>query len=124
MKVYDRDGKINFVDENNVFLGYDMNQKCCEYAGWFISTKQEDKRRDNDINPSVLEGFNFDTKFFKNIVDTTKEEYHGTSTSIVIFRAVKGNEEYFIHLYNTHNGYYAHGFKMLEDGLSLYQGDL
>ena len=29
--------KVNFVDENNVVLGYDMSQDCCERAGWFIA---------------------------------------------------------------------------------------
>ena len=39
MKVFDRDGKVNFVDENNVILGYDMNQNCCEDADWFITPR-------------------------------------------------------------------------------------
>jgi len=24
--------KINFVDDNNVFVGYDLTQQCCENA--------------------------------------------------------------------------------------------
>ena len=28
---------INFVDENNVFVGYDLEQQCCEEADWFFT---------------------------------------------------------------------------------------
>ncbi len=37
MKIFMRDGKVNFVDESNVLLGYDMGSLCCEYADWIIS---------------------------------------------------------------------------------------
>ena len=43
MKVFDRDGKINFVDKNNVVLGYDMNQDCCENANWFKNKRKGSK---------------------------------------------------------------------------------
>lgn len=38
MKIFDKDGKVNFVDENNVIVGYDTNQHCSEHAGWFIAS--------------------------------------------------------------------------------------
>ena len=45
MKIFNKTGnwenKVNFVDENNVVLGYDMEQCCCEDAGWFISDNEE-----------------------------------------------------------------------------------
>ena len=31
---------VNFVDENNTLIGYDMSQCCCEDADWFISEAQ------------------------------------------------------------------------------------
>jgi hypothetical protein len=30
-------GKVNFIDSNNVILGYDLGQSCCEHAFWTIS---------------------------------------------------------------------------------------
>jgi len=36
MKVFDKGGKVNFVDKNNVLVGYDMNSSCCEEFGWYI----------------------------------------------------------------------------------------
>jgi hypothetical protein len=48
MKKFEDNGKINFVDENNVFMGYDMERSCCEVADWFISPKEE-----NEINKLI-----------------------------------------------------------------------
>ena len=28
MKIFERDGKINFVDDNNVFVGFDYSRSC------------------------------------------------------------------------------------------------
>lgn len=29
--------KVNFIDDNNVILGYSLGQDCCENAFWTIS---------------------------------------------------------------------------------------
>ena len=68
MKIFDREGKINFVDENNVFLGYDMGQCCCERADWYISDIETYGVRDRDPKESEgLGGWIFDTKYFKKV---------------------------------------------------------
>ena len=33
MVIFDTDNKINFVDNDNVFIGYDMCQSYCENFG-------------------------------------------------------------------------------------------
>ena len=33
--------KVNFVDSNNVMLGYDMEQNCCEVATWCFTDSDE-----------------------------------------------------------------------------------
>lgn len=50
MKIFESkdECKINFVDENNVFLGYSMGQDCCEYAEWFISDDPQNDRPDRN----------------------------------------------------------------------------
>ena len=105
MKVFMRDSKINFVDENNVFLGYDMEQDCCEKADWFISDKQERVPMERDCDDPDLDGYNFDINFF---IEVTASELD--AGSMVIFRITNGANEKFIHIYNSHNGYYSHGF--------------
>ena len=109
MMIFDTDNKINFIDENNVILGYDLNQNCCESAYWFISDKQETEPQEEskvDCDPD-LKGFYFDKSFFSIVNETDSD--HGT---MVVFRIVNGEKEKFIHLVNVHNGYYNHGFEM------------
>lgn len=112
MKIFDKDNKINFVDENNVFLGYDMYQGCCEHADWFIAdTPQTSTQTRSDDNPD-LTGFQFDTTWFQDSGGGGEFDSGG----MAIFRITNGEAEKFIHLFNCHNGYYGHGFEFTVPG--------
>lgn len=109
MRIFEGSGwgsKVNFADENNVLLGYDMDANCCEHFGWFISDKPEKKVVDG-FKPTVEElvDYRFDIVFF-NSVDACYED-----GGIRIFKISNGSKDLYIHLYNIHNGYYSHGFK-------------
>ena len=107
MQIFDRDLKINFVDENNVFLGYDLQQDCCEHADWFIAdTEQEQPLESGHGDYGGLKDFVFDTGFIKEIKPSDCED-----GGMAIFRITNGVRERFIHIYNSHNGYYGHGFE-------------
>ena len=107
MKIFKKDGKINFVDKNNVFLGYDMKEYCCENADWFIKDTITKNIQDNDCNED-LEGYVFDSSFFKEVEGM--DFYEG---GMAIFRIVneESKKEKFIHIFNCQNGYYGHGFE-------------
>ena len=118
--------KINFVDENNVLVGYDYSGQCCENFGWCIGEKVSmnledalfnDTKEDSCIDEQ-LKGWTFDTKFFEEIL----EEESFNDIHFVVFRLVKGDQERFLHLYNIHNGYYSHGFEFQQDDTILKQG--
>lgn len=120
--------KINFVDENNVLVGYDYSGQCCENFGWCIGEKIsmnlkdalfDDSKTDPYIDEQ-LKDWTFDTKFFKEI----QEEESYNDIRFAIFRLVKGDQERFLHLYNIHNGYYSHGFEFQQDDMTLQQGYL
>lgn len=120
--------KINFVDENNVLVGYDYSGQCCENFGWCIGEKIsmnlkdalfDDSKTDAYIDEQ-LNGWTFDTKFFKEI----QEEESYNDIHFAIFRLVKGDQERFLHLYNIHNGYYSHGFEFQQDDTTLQKGCL
>lgn len=119
MQVFERGSKVNFVDENNVFLGYDINQECCEYADWFIADTPMATIPPKREGIPDLKEFVFDTAFFEQVDGA---EFEGGEqdfdrwTKMVIFRIVNGDSEKFIHIYNSHNGYYAHGFDFTVDG--------
>lgn len=101
--------KVNFVDENDVFVGYDLVQCCCEYADWYLSfNKQNDKIDDVDhiVNSQSwdVSGYVFDTNYFN-------EKSIGEST-LVEFRLVKPqSKNIYLTLFNVQNGYYSHGFE-------------
>jgi len=112
MKVFNTLGKINFVDTNNIFVGFDTGCQCCENADWFISnaiisTNIIEQARGNNN----LEDYIFDKNFFKTIKNNNELEEGG----VAIFRLVcNGKEDLYLHLFNCQNGYYSHGFEMTE----------
>jgi hypothetical protein len=121
MRKFENDGKINFVDENNVFVGYDMGQCCCENADWFVSKNIPEKIIDSiEIN---FHNFVFDIDFFEEGVISEDNVDNGGS---VLFRLVSKDktDDAYLCLYNCHNGYYGHGFDMEIGGQSLRSGCL
>lgn len=108
-------GKVNFIDGNNVILGYDLTQDCCEDSNWFISDNVESEMPEelNESNQSGagFGGYYFDTEFYKEF----EEGFDGGK--MAVFRIVKRQRwpvacefEKFVHIFNYHNGYYSHGF--------------
>jgi hypothetical protein len=123
MKVFNKDGKINFVDDNNVFVGFDYSENCCEYFGWFL-TKQfptgEDVRRLEEPSNIDPDGYQFDPNFFEQNL----EGYDFDEGGAAIFKLVKGHDHLFLTLFNSHNGYYGHGFEVKHGGITVNSGCL
>lgn len=123
MKIFENDKsewrkKINFVDDNNILVGFDMSAGCCENFGWFISKeKQKDIVEHKNVD---VENFNFDLHFFEKIEDEKQFEEGG----MVIFRLVNGEDQLFLHLYNCQNGYYSHGFTLKKDEVIIHEGEI
>lgn len=118
MTKFERDGKLNFVDKNNVFVGFDYESSCCEHFGHVISRTIPKPGQTESTENIILEDYNFDTDFY---FETKSQNYDEEND--VVFRAVNSkNEEIYIMLYNHHNGYYAHGFTMTVSGQNLRSG--
>jgi len=127
MEYFDRDGKYNFIDENDVVVGYDNCQDCCEWANWFISEERFPDKADEalvGVVPEDLENWIFDPRGFKE----GKSNFENDDTNhYVSFRLLdkKTNKKVaYLILFNVHNGYYAHGFTMEVGGLLKQSGDL
>lgn len=106
MKKFNKDDKINFVDENNVFVGYDLIRSCCEHADWFISDKEKDTTGDI-ANKYDISAYVFDTKYFAEVASNDVD-----AGGMVRFKLVSPDKpNLFLHLFNSHNGYYSHGFE-------------
>lgn len=120
IKIFDgRSGwhtRTNFVDSNNRFVGYDLDQSCCEYADWFIADEITFSIEGDLNQPSEVDGYVFDPDFFKDISDRVVSEGGGynplDSGGMVVFKLDsvidKGKVKY-LHIFNAHNGYYSHG---------------
>jgi hypothetical protein len=121
--------KVNFVDENNVLVGYDFGSNCCEEFGWYIHNKvgkanEEDPVFSDGIDGNALNEFlkewTFDTSFFEEFSNEKRYD----EENFAVFRLVNGDNELFLHLYNSHNGYYSHGFDFSKDGQVIHTGCL
>lgn len=114
--------KVNFTDSNDVFVGYDMGQYCCEQAGWFISSKSTYAGEDDILVNANTDGYVFDTSFFEHVDVAENALDEGDQ---VCFKLTKENDcDIYLHLYNTHNGYYFHGFEAKVGGEVWQEGSL
>ena len=105
--------KVNFVDDNNVFVGYDMEQDCCEQADWFIADEVAVKMPEKLNNGEGLEGYSFDPNYMEekdSLEYSDMEENSLDEGGMVVFRLFGDGADKFLHLFNCHNGYYGHGF--------------
>lgn len=126
MKIFDQvkpfEDKVNFVDQNNVVVGYDMSQDCCEYADWLIADAPTDQFHNGCSHQTNVD----ETDYIQYCFDVDYFEEDGyDETSIAIFRLVAPElPDKFLHLHNTHNGYYSHGFTMKVNEQMIRSGGL
>ena len=91
--------KVNFVDENNVMLGYDDEGQCSEDFGWAILDTVSDSAetiQENERGIIEMEGWTFDTSFFEKLPAEDNQDM-----SIAVFKITKGSSEKFVHIYNA-----------------------
>lgn len=127
--------KLNIVDDNNVLVGFDYSQCCCEDFGYFFSsinllddiepyTVLVDDGCSNEIEDMLselidLNEYSFDTSYFKEFSLSDRYDY-----CFGLFRLTNGSNYKYLYLYNFHNGYYGHGFEMENNGNIFYRGSL
>ncbi len=113
-------GKTNFVDRNNVVVGFDDVGSCCEHFGALITYALPKSTSDVEASYESLEPYVFDTEFraYPSLGNTD-------SGGEVSFKLVApGLPDLYLTLFNHHNGYYAHGFELVKDGKVLDSGSL
>lgn len=123
MKIFNKESglssKVNFVDNNNVLVGWDDGQCCCENAGYFFSKEIPSKVMESiDVD---LEAYSFDTTF-QNDVDL-EEDFDGGGMETFKLVNTSGDAVY-LSIYNHHNGYYSHGFTVSVGGKTIKDGAL
>jgi len=115
--------KVNFVDDNNILIGYDNEDDCCAQGGWFISDKK-DEWLDETFKEEALDmpGWNFDMKYCEFLEHP--DGYRESENDAAQFRLVKDDDEKFLTLYNFHNGYYSRGFEVIVNGKEERSGSV
>lgn len=122
MRVFEthKGNKVNFVDDNNVLVGYDLTQNCCEDAGWFIRDSVMDSIPIEEQKIS-LNNYIFSGKYYEFFGEVEEFEL----CWMIIFGLVNPEDEkVYLHLYNCHNGYYTHGFEAKIGKMNWLEGEI
>ena len=103
--------KINFVDDNDVLIGFDWEQDYCEDFGYLINYDECYIENGPCLETIVnLTPYYFCQEF------TPHEEDSEDGGSVTFKLIAKGKPDLFFHLYNHHNGYYSHGWTLKVNG--------
>ncbi|UZN24417.1 hypothetical protein [Klebsiella phage pKP-BM327-1.1] len=107
--------KYNWIDSNDIYVGYDTSTSCCEDAGWYIRDQPTPlKGFGDDLDPALnnhdLTDYKFDVMGESIGIDYQVEaESEVNEGGIVVFRLLHPSKPpLYLHLYNCHNGYYGH----------------
>lgn len=103
--------KYNFIDSNDLYVGYDTYTDCCEDADWAIADKPTrysaldiEARDKYDVT-----GYDFDTASGLLGIEYKVDTNDLDAGDMVIFRLIHPEKSpLYLHLYNCHNGYYGH----------------
>jgi hypothetical protein len=117
--------KVNFVDEFNVLVGYDMSQQCCEDFFWYIIDNHQGRFAapvQKDATDFDLKPYRFDVAYFdKKDLNVTS----GAKSNAVAFKLIAdGLPDLYLVLCNYHNGYYSHGFQVEVGGKTIWSDGL
>ena len=115
LRIFHDDDRINFVDDRNAFVGFDVFQSCCEDFGWAFS--RGDGQEIDDESESTHYHFVRPLKDIDGQVDPVSGESDDAGGE-AIFRLEHdgGGRPLYLHLWNHHNGYYAHALEAKSDG--------
>lgn len=120
MNIIHHEGSLNFIDENDVFLGFREEQMCCEKFLFNLAYDQKMKKEisfyDLKELSSILNGYFFNTSYCVMYYDQVRD------AKTAVFKLEKENEEdIFIFLSNRHNGYYSHRFNLSQVSMEYFE---
>lgn len=132
MKIFHKDMKVNFVDENNVLVGFETDQCCCECADWYFNDTPTLDLKNNlgHCEDRNLLNYRFDKRYFIKVddeliklINPADKAYRFDGGGMVIFwlTNIVDRTSLYLHLYNVQNGYYGHGFEFKYADQVLHQ---
>ena len=121
MVKYFENERMNWVDSNNVFVGFYNEQDCCEeWGGGYWSSLDENAVR-VDVNEDNND-YVFDTSFY--IENFAWKEDYDRDVNRAAFKLTNGVNDIFLVIWNEHNGYYAHGFEFCNGDTVIVEGSV
>lgn len=111
--------KVNFVDDANVVVGYDLASQCCECADYCFSRDPKTLTKIDTLDQATLDLLRFDPESLQE-----SEFEPETETFCVSFRLVGDDAPWYLILSNCQNGYYSHGFTVAVNGKGVRDGSL
>jgi hypothetical protein len=125
IRVFERSAKsgwgnrLNIVDHQNRVVGFDYDKDCCETFGyrWWSHDGVDITATTGD----TIDGAVFDPNepATPAVVVHAADVYDDLDAGDRVFFRVlfpDGRDPIFLELYNSHNGYYGHGFEFLING--------
>lgn len=119
IKLFETGTKLNFIDDRNVFAGFDFEQGCCEHFGWRVlvdgrfdvyAQGDADKRAGLEMKDWVFDTETPPREDLTGILpDVSLDE--GGAVAFRIRHEWLLDEKGWLVLYNSHNGYYHHGWE-------------
>lgn len=105
--------KYNFVDHKGVLVGYDSSGQCCESFGYrFLSSDKETELSFPymDKDKYFLPDVEFDPERVEEVEEETEWGDRYCMARFGIIHSETKKLQYWLELYNHHNGYYGHGW--------------
>ena len=124
MRIFKHKESVNFIDKNDVFLGYSLENSCCSHSGFELALDKACKKKIefetiDDVN-KIIEGYEFDTKYMNKYFDKKDNSY-----GFAVFRMTKkGSGNIYVILKNHHNGNYWNGFELSKVEISGYKEEI
>lgn len=121
------ENRVNFVDQFGVFVGYEYDKQCCEDFRWWISESddinelKEEKYIPENVN---LDDYHFDDNFCIRGFSSEDRDIRICIFMLIPSPHSESRNVLYLHLYNDHNGYYHHGFEMVDEDVIVQKGNL
>lgn len=110
------DGFIIKTNLQEIKVGIENGQSCCEQWGYLTSEDSDDL--DSFIGGELLSITSTDSTLMSTTIDKLSTEGIDIDSAVFItFETTKGTFQ--ITAYNEHNGYYGHDVKVLSNQLNL-----
>jgi len=110
MLIKEEDGRLNFIDLNDNFVGFLYKSTCCEKFGYCITDIDTDFSTHYNYNIDISDD-NWVFDIFCDPIRVYPDDPYsaGGGVKFLVVNEVTDEKAYIV-IYNYHNGFYYHGW--------------